>query len=71
MAEKKDLFKNLKLRCKHCYDILSPEPNSGFVECSCGKIKVYKTKAFVKIQANEDDYIDLTSFDDSDLPPHN
>jgi hypothetical protein len=67
---KLNLFKKFKIRCKQCYDILAPNELSTTVECSCGKIKVYKTDAFVKIYGNVDDYIDLTTFDESDLPPH-
>lgn len=61
-----DVFKN-KVRCEDCGDIIIPESDKEWTECSCGSTKVMG-KSFLRIQG--ENYKDLSRFNYEDIPEH-
>jgi hypothetical protein len=61
-----NFFKEIKLRCNLCKDVITPNSNTEWVECSCGSIQVIGKNSFLKIKGTE--YTNLSTYDMSNLP---
>lgn len=63
-----NLFKEIKVRCNYCNEIIFSNSETEWSECSCGSTKVLGKNSFVKIQGKK--YTDLTVYNYEELPPH-
>lgn len=59
-------FKN-KVQCLTCNDIIIPDSDKEWTECSCGDTKVMG-KSFLRISGKN--YKDLSTMNFKDIPPH-
>ena len=62
-----NLFKEVKVKCGYCQNIIVSVSDNQWVECPCGKTKVMG-KSFKRIAG--DNYVDLTLLDFTDVPEH-
>lgn len=62
------LFKQIKVRCNLCNDIIVSTSDSEWTECTCGSTRVLGKNSFIKIDGKN--YTDLTIYDFDKLPPH-
>lgn len=63
-----NLFKEIKVRCEFCKEIVFSNSETEWSECSCGSTKVIGKNSFVKIQGKK--FTDLTVYNYDELPPH-
>lgn len=61
-----DVFIN-KVKCNECGDIIIPESDSKWTECSCGETAVMG-KSFLRIKGKN--YKDLSRMNFDDVPEH-
>jgi hypothetical protein len=62
------LFKQIKVRCDFCNDIILSNSDKEWSECACGSTRVLGKDSFIKIDGKK--YTDLTIYDFDKLPPH-
>lgn len=63
-----NIFKEVKVKCELCNEIIISTSDTEWSECSCGSTKVIGKHSFVKIQGKK--YKDLSVYNFEDLPPH-
>lgn len=62
-----NLFKEVKIKCNHCGDIITSKSDTDWTMCQCEKTKVMG-KSFKRVSGNN--YTDLSVLDYTDVPPH-
>lgn len=63
-----NLFKEIKVRCNICNEIIVSTSNTEWSVCSCESTKVMGKDSFVRIKGKK--YTDLTIYNYDELPPH-
>ncbi len=46
----------MKIRCKHCGDVIEGDKKGTYIECKCGKCAVDETEYYWRIIANKEDF---------------
>ena len=46
----------MKIRCKHCNDIIEGDGRGTYITCKCKKIAIDETKYYVRVIGNFEDY---------------
>lgn len=49
----------IKVKCRHCEDILSVKHQNQSIFCRCGRICVKNEDGLVSVEGNEKDYVFL------------
>lgn len=61
-----NFFKEVKVRCELCKNIIISESETEWTSCPCGSTKVMGLDSFVKVDGKK--YTNLTTFNYDDLP---
>jgi hypothetical protein len=62
------IFKEIKVKCGFCDDIVVSTSDEEWTECSCGSTKVRGRHSFKQINGKK--YTDLSTYNYDSLPPH-
>lgn len=62
-----NFFKEIRIKCNECNDVLISSSDKEWVECSCGSTKVMG-KSFIRISGKN--YTNLSIIDETNVPPH-
>jgi hypothetical protein len=54
------MFKETKFMCLKCGDLVYSSYPGQFVSCKCGRLSVDETEYYIRILANNEDYIEVT-----------
>ena len=46
----------MKIKCKHCGDIIEGDKKGTYIECSCKKCAIDETEYYWRIIANREDF---------------
>ena len=46
----------MKIRCKHCGDVIEGDKKGTYIECKCGKCAVDETEYYCRIIGNMEDF---------------
>jgi len=46
----------MKIRCKHCGDVIEGDKRGTYIQCKCGKCAVDETEYYWRIIANREDF---------------
>lgn len=49
----------MKIKCKHCNDIIEGDKKGTYISCSCGKCSVDETEYYWRIIANKEDFEEI------------
>lgn len=49
----------MKIRCKHCKEIIEGDKKGTYIQCKCGKCAIDETPYYWRIIANAEDFEEI------------
>ncbi len=54
----------MKIKCKHCKEIIEGDKKGTYIECKCKKIAIDETPFYVRIIGNKEDFEEVKEKDE-------